>query len=79
MEQTKEIMDVDKEYDQKIEDKHEEEEKKQILQRIEDVLDMGKLMRMNFFDALYKVYDMGYGIGFEEGQQREPEWSDFER
>ena len=43
---------VDKELDRKADDKQE------ILQRIEDVLDMGKLMRMNFFDALYAVYNL---------------------
>ena len=61
---------VDKEIDRKQDDKLE------IIQRIEDVLDMGKLMRMNFFDALHKVYDLGYNDGHTAAQENVYDWVD---
>ena len=79
--QTKEI-DVDKEYDQKIEDKHEAEEKKRILDRVEEVVDLFYLTQKHPYDVIYEVYGIAFGDGFEAGQQDGRDnvgWSDFER
>jgi len=68
MRQAEDISDI--QYEQKQDDKQE------IIQRIEDVLDMGQLMRMNFFDALYKVYDLGYNDGHQSAQENVYDWID---
>ena len=64
MQQTKEIMDVDKEHDQKIEDKHEEEEKQRILQDVEDILGLMYLTQLHPHDMIVKVYGMAFGVGY---------------
>ena len=73
MQQTKEIMDADKQVDQKIEDKHEEEEKKRILERVEEVTNLSYLTQKHPYDMIKEVYDIGYGDGFEAGREEEGE------
>ena len=71
MQQTKEIMDADKQADQKIEDKHEEEEKKRILQYVEDILGLTYLMQLHPHDMIVKVYGMAFGVGYEACREDE--------
>lgn len=70
---------ADQQTDQKIEEKHEAEEKKRILQKVDDVLDLMYLLQLHPHDMIKEVYQLAYGDGHMAGQQREPEWSDLER
>ena len=70
---------VDQQTDQKIEDKHEAEEKKRILDRVEEVVDLLYLTQKHPYDVIYEVYGIAFGDGFEACKQEEVPWSDFER
>lgn len=69
---------ADQQTDQKIEEEHEAEEKKQILDRVEEVLDLMYLVQLHPYDMIKEVYQLAFGDG-HMAAQREPEWSDFER
>lgn len=66
MRRAEDISDI--QYEQKQDDEQE------IIQRIEDVLNMGRLTRMNFFDALVEVYNLARSDEHEAMINNWPDW-----
>ena len=67
---------ADQAVDQKIEDKHEEEEKQRILQDVEDILGLTYLMQLHPHDMIVKVYGMAFGVGYEAAKENWSDWID---
>jgi len=65
---------ADQAVDRKVEDKHEAEEKKRIIQHIEEVLGFWYLSRLNFFDAVYEVYQLAQGDEHMAMLNNYPDW-----
>ena len=62
---------ADQAVDQKIEDKHEEEEKQRILKRVEEVVNLFYLTQKHPYDMIKEVYDIGFGDGYEACREDE--------
>lgn len=68
---------ADQQTDQKVEDKHEEEDRKHILQRVDEVLDLPVLTQKHPYDQIVEVYRLARSD--EHEAQEEVPWSAFER
>lgn len=68
---------ADKQTDQKIEERHEAEGRKRILQRVDEVLDLPVLTTKHPYDMIVEVYCLARSD--EHEAQEDAEWSDFER
>jgi len=67
------MIDADMQTDIFIERKHEEEDKKRILQRVEEVTNLMTLTNKNVFDIIVEAYNIGFGDGYEACREDEPE------
>lgn len=66
---------ADTEHDRNLE----ERKKREIIQRVNQVVNVDRLIEEPPFDIIQTVYDIAYGDGFEACKQEELPWSDFER
>lgn len=65
--------------DQQTDQKIEERKKREIIQRVNEVVNVDRLIEEPPFDIIQTVYDIGFGDGFMAGQQEDIPWSVFER
>jgi hypothetical protein len=68
------MIDADMQTDLFIERKHEEEDKKRILQRVEEVTNLMTLTDKNVFDIIVEAYSIGFGDGHESAKQNWQDW-----